>query len=47
MTFATRAQAKAAIFDEIEDFCNRVRIYSSIGYRSPMEFEAAHLTDAA
>lgn len=46
-TFATRAQAKAAIFDYIEVFYNRVRLHSSIGYKTPIEFEAAHLTGAA
>lgn len=37
--FRTRAQAKAAIFEYIEVFYNRVRRHSSIGYVSPLEFE--------
>jgi putative transposase len=38
--FATRAEAQAAIFDYIETFYNPVRLHSSLGYRSPMAFEA-------
>jgi putative transposase len=45
--FATRAEATQAIFDYIEVFYNRVRLHSSIGYRSPAEFEAAHAREAA
>lgn len=39
--FATRARARAAIFDYIEVFYNRRRLHSSLGYRSPEQFEAA------
>jgi putative transposase len=39
-TFATRDQARAAIFDYIEVFYNRQRIHSSLGYLSPEQFEA-------
>jgi len=39
-TFATRAEAKAAIFEYIEVFYNRQRIHGSIGYLSPEQFEA-------
>lgn len=39
--FATRAQARAAIFEWIECFYNRVRLHSSLGYVSPERFEAA------
>lgn len=38
--FATRRQARAAIFDYIESFYNRVRLHSSLGYLSPEQFEA-------
>jgi putative transposase len=38
--FATREQARAAIFDYIETFYNRVRLHSSLGYVSPERFEA-------
>ncbi len=39
--FATREQARAAIFDYIETFYNRTRLHSSLGYTSPERFEAA------
>ncbi|WP_246100695.1 IS3 family transposase [Palleronia caenipelagi] len=35
--FATRAQAKAAIFEYIEVFYNRQRRHSAIGYQTPAE----------
>ena len=38
--FATRAEARAAIFEYIEVFYNRQRIHSSLGYVSPEQFEA-------
>ena len=38
--FATRSQAKAAIFDYIECFYNPVRSHSSLGFISPTAFEA-------
>lgn len=38
--FATREQARAAIFEYIEVFYNRVRLHSSLGYVSPERFEA-------
>lgn len=37
--FATREEAKRAIFEYIEVFYNRERIHSSIGYMTPTEFE--------
>lgn len=37
--FATRAQARIAIFDYIEVFYNRQRLHSALGYRSPEQFE--------
>lgn len=38
--FATREQARAAIFEYIETFYNRVRLHSALGYVSPERFEA-------
>lgn len=38
--FATRAEAKAAIFRYIEIFYNRTRKHSTLGYLSPEAFEA-------
>lgn len=37
--FATRAQARTAIFDYIEGFYNRLRLHSALGYLSPDQFE--------
>lgn len=38
--FATRAEARQAIFDYIETFYNRTRLHSSLGYMSPLAFES-------
>jgi transposase InsO family protein len=38
-TFATHAEARAAIFEWIEVFYNRVRLHSALGYKSPVDFE--------
>jgi transposase InsO family protein len=38
-TFASRAQARLAIFDFIETFYNRQRRHSSLNYRCPVDFE--------
>jgi len=37
--FETRADARRAIFDYIETFYNRRRLHSSVGYKSPVDFE--------
>ena len=37
--FATRAQARAAIFEWIEVFTNRERLHSALGFKSPVDFE--------
>ena len=38
---ATREEARASIFEYNEVFYNRVRRHSSLGYRSPIEYERA------
>ena len=38
-TFATRAEARLAIFEYVEVFYNRVRLHSALGYLSPVDFE--------
>jgi len=38
-TFATRAQARLAIFEYVEVFYNRTRLHSALGYLSPVDFE--------
>jgi len=40
--FRTRAEAKSAIFEFIESWYNRERLHSSLGYMSPVEFEAVN-----
>jgi hypothetical protein len=38
--YATRKEAEASIYPYIELFYNRQRLHSSLGYRSPAEYEA-------
>lgn len=38
-SFATRQEARSAVFEYIEVWYNRQRIHSSLGYLSPLEFE--------
>jgi transposase InsO family protein len=40
-SFATRAEARQAIFEWIEVFYNRQRLHSSLGHKSPANYEAA------
>jgi putative transposase len=40
-TFETRECARASLFEYIEVFFNRVRRHSSLGYKSPAEYEMA------
>ncbi len=37
--FADVEQAKSEVFSYIEGYYNRVRLHSSLGYKSPLEFE--------
>lgn len=39
-TFASREEARLAIFEFIEGYYNRWRLHSSLDYRSPTEFES-------
>ena len=39
--FATREEARASLFEYIEVFYNRIRRHSSLGYKSPAEYEKA------
>jgi putative transposase len=38
--FETRDAARTAIFDYIEGFYNRTRLHSSLGYKSPLDYES-------
>ncbi|MDQ2993551.1 MAG: IS3 family transposase, partial [Pseudomonadota bacterium] len=40
--FATREEAKQVIFEYIEVFYNRMRMHSTNGYLSPVEYEKAY-----
>jgi putative transposase len=44
--FQTRAEAAAAIFEYIEVWYNRRRLHSSLGYRTPVEYEQTALRAA-
>lgn len=37
--FATRQQARLAVFEYVEVFYNRVRLHSALGFKSPVDFE--------
>lgn len=43
--FKTREEARSMIFDYIEVFYNRKRLHSTLGYRSPVEYENSSLTN--
>jgi len=43
-SFATRAEARLAIFEYIETFYNRVRLHSALGFQSPVDFEQLTIT---
>lgn len=43
-SFNNRTEARTAIFAYIEIYYNRERLHSTLGYQTPVEFEAAHLS---
>ncbi len=46
-SFKTREEAKSAIFEFIEVWYNRQRIHSALDYKTPVEYEAINLNQAA
>jgi len=46
MEFPTRQAAKTAIFEYLETFYNTRRLHSSLGYRSPADFEEDRIGEA-
>jgi len=44
--FPSRQAAKSAIFEYLEAFYNTRRLHSSLGYRSPADFEEGRMGDA-
>ena len=38
-TYATREEARRALFEYIEVFYNRQRLHSTLGYLSPVQYE--------
>jgi transposase InsO family protein len=45
--WVTREIARTAIFEYIEVWYNRERRHSSLGYRSPMQYEVEQFTQVA
>ena len=45
--YKTREEARISIFEYIEVFYNRMRLHSSLGYLSPVEYERKLVMDAA
>jgi len=45
--FPSRQAAKSAIFEYLETFYNSRRLHSSLGYRSPAEFEEDRIGEAS
>jgi putative transposase len=47
LEFPTRQAARTAIFDYLETFYNTRRLHSSLGYRSPADFEEDRIEEAS
>jgi transposase InsO family protein len=46
-SWPTRHELTSEVFEYIEAFYNRRRLHSTLGYRSPDEFEVAHAATSA
>ena len=42
-SWATRAQVRRAVFEFVEVFYNRKRLHSSLGFLSPVDYEATRV----
>lgn len=47
LEFPSRQAAKTAIFEYLETFYNTRRLHSSLGYRSPANFEEDRIGEAS
>ena len=45
--FHSRSEARRAIFEWVEAFYNRRRLHSTLGYKSPVDFESMALKEVA
>lgn len=43
VTHASREDARQAVFEYLEIFYNRIRMHSSLGYRSPLQAERDYM----
>jgi putative transposase len=46
-SFRSRAEARTAVFDYIETFYNPLRLHSTLGYLSPIDYEKMKQAEAA
>jgi len=46
-SFRSRAEARTAVFDYIETFYNPIRLHSTLGYLSPIDYEMMKQAEAA
>jgi putative transposase len=44
-SFATRQEARTAVFDYIEAFYNPIRLHSTLGYLSPIDYERKMISE--
>jgi putative transposase len=44
-SFATRQEARTAVFDYIEAFYNPIRLHSTLGYLSPIDYESKMISE--
>ena len=47
LRFPTRQAARTVIFDYLEGFYTRARLHSSLGYRSPADFQEDRMQESS